>query len=236
MGSFEKLGVLVIIVLVVVIVVVAAWGGDSDDRYETLADQADAANLDSGPPNDSGLNDSGPGDSGPNDSGPNDSGPNNSGPPPDPAPAPGPAVDPAPAPDPAVDPALAPAPPVPAGDVVHVVVRGDSLWSIAERHYGNGAHWRRIEKANPGLDPGLLSAGITLKIPKAAEPADRQPAPEKVAKPGTRLYTVRAGDSFWRIAREELGRGSRHSEIAALNPGIDSSRLPRNATIVIPVR
>ena len=218
MGSFEKLGVLVIIVLVVVIVVVAAWGGDSDDRYETLADQADAANLDSGPPNDSGLNDSGL----------NDSGLGDSGPPPDPAPAPGPAVDPAPAPGSAVDPA-----PVPAGDVVHVVVRGDSLWSIAERHYGNGAHWRRIEKANPGLDPGLLSAGITLKIPK---PTARQPAPEKVVKPGTRLYTVQAGDSFWRIAREELGRGSRHSEIAALNPGIDSSRLPRNATIVIPVR
>ena len=45
------------------------------------------------------------------------------------------------------------------------VKKGDSLWVIAKRFYGNGAKYRQIEDANrlrPGQD---LQPGMTLKIP-----------------------------------------------------------------------
>ena len=32
----------------------------------------------------------------------------------------------------------------------YVVKKGDTLWAIAERHYGAGARYRRIYKANQG--------------------------------------------------------------------------------------
>ncbi|MDR2654687.1 MAG: glucosaminidase domain-containing protein [Oscillospiraceae bacterium] len=37
---------------------------------------------------------------------------------------------------------------------------------------------------------------------------------------GERIYTVRTGDSFWKIAQEQLGGGERYAELAAFN-GLD---------------
>lgn len=39
--------------------------------------------------------------------------------------------------------------------------------------------------------------------------------PDSTVRPAT--YTVRSGDSLWRIAQQHLGNGSRYTEIAALN-------------------
>jgi hypothetical protein len=47
---------------------------------------------------------------------------------------------------------------------------GDSLWSIAASHYGNGGDWPRIHAANQdliGSNPSLVKAGWRLVIPMA---------------------------------------------------------------------
>lgn len=50
--------------------------------------------------------------------------------------------------------------------VMHTVERGESLWTIAEQHYGDGGQWRRIAEANPRLaDPDGLEIGQELRIP-----------------------------------------------------------------------
>lgn len=91
--------------------------------------------------------------------------------------------------DPAPDRVAAPAPPptpttpaVPASPAAaspsgstYVVVRGDCLWSIAERLLGPGvdaraidAGWRTIYAANRaaiGDDPNLIHIGLTLQLP-----------------------------------------------------------------------
>lgn len=57
----------------------------------------------------------------------------------------------------------APSPPV----ATYCVRRGDSWWSIARRHYGNGQRWTEIRKAN-GADAGRpfrLMPGDTLVLP-----------------------------------------------------------------------
>lgn len=47
------------------------------------------------------------------------------------------------------------------------VRRGDSLWKLAERHYGSGAKWTRILKANRRRikDPDLIMVGWRLRLP-----------------------------------------------------------------------
>jgi 5'-nucleotidase len=48
------------------------------------------------------------------------------------------------------------------------VVAGDTLWDIAERVYGDGAKWRMIADANPGIRPHRIHVGDTLNIPPAS--------------------------------------------------------------------
>ncbi|GAG15669.1 unnamed protein product, partial [marine sediment metagenome] len=53
-----------------------------------------------------------------------------------------------------------------------------------------------------------------------------------------RWYVVREGDSLWRIAAEQLGSGSRYSEIADLNADIldDEDSLAVGMRLKMPVR
>lgn len=80
-------------------------------------------------------------------------------------PAPAPVAAPAPI---AVQPVIAEAPAAPAATAAgqkYTVKKGDTLWSIAAAHYGNGNQWQKITHANAGLSPETLKAGQTIKLP-----------------------------------------------------------------------
>ena len=50
----------------------------------------------------------------------------------------------------------------------YTVVRGDCLWNIAKKFYGNGAQYTKIYNANKGViggNPNLIYAGQVLTIP-----------------------------------------------------------------------
>ena len=47
----------------------------------------------------------------------------------------------------------------------YVVQRGDTLWSIAIRYYGNGQRWRDIASANGIGNERKIAVGSTLIIP-----------------------------------------------------------------------
>lgn len=47
----------------------------------------------------------------------------------------------------------------------HTVKQGDTLWDLADKHYGDGSKWRDIAKANNITDPRRLQIGANLTIP-----------------------------------------------------------------------
>ncbi len=53
---------------------------------------------------------------------------------------------------------------------LYTVVRGDSLWKIAQRYYGSGEKWVQIYERNRDIidNPSLIYAGQKLVIPAAA--------------------------------------------------------------------
>ena len=51
------------------------------------------------------------------------------------------------------------------------VVEGpDSLWLLADREYGDVAHWRHIARTNRIDDPGRLTPGTVLLLPPLDDP------------------------------------------------------------------
>ncbi len=64
---------------------------------------------------------------------------------------------------------IAPAvPAAPAGnDQTYVTQRGDSLWKIADKFYGDGKKWQAIADANKSVlpNPNKVKPGLTLSIP-----------------------------------------------------------------------
>src|ERR1035438_10089942 len=115
----------------------------------------------------------------------------------------------------------------------YTVVPGDSLWDIAESHYGNGEQWHTIYDANVGVvqpDGRALDAtnwvypGWKLAIPDGPTPAT-PPIAELAdtsvpTTPAAITYTVVSGDSLWSIAETYYGNGEQWQTIYAANIGV----------------
>ena len=123
------------------------------------------------------------------------------------------------------------APPCPGG-FLHQIRSGDTLYALASRF---GTTVDAILRANPGTDPASLRVGQLLCIPTAAVPG-RPPGPPPgrppgVACPGGFLYQIRAGDTFYAIAR---AHGMTVDTLRRANPGVNPSSLRVGQLICIP--
>jgi len=50
----------------------------------------------------------------------------------------------------------------------HVVKSGETLWGIAQQHYGNGNLYHRLLTANPAItNPNLIHVGQVIRVPRA---------------------------------------------------------------------
>ena len=95
--------------------------------------------------------------------------------------------------------------------VDHAVKPGESLWSIAEDHFGAGARYKEIAELNRdllGAQPSFLEPGWVLKLPALNGGA---PAHD---------YTVQPTDTLSEIAHEQLGDADRWPEIYQASTGI----------------
>jgi nucleoid-associated protein YgaU len=109
----------------------------------------------------------------------------------------------------------------PAGEstaaTVHIVKPGEKLFQIAEKYYGRGESWRIIAKANHNINPDALRAGMKLTIPAAPRALASKNPSTNVDKSNLKTYKVESGDTFYSIARRQLGSASRWKEIYELN-------------------
>lgn len=132
-----------------------------------------------------------------------------------------------------------------AGDT-YTVVEGDTLWSIAEEHYGDGFKWSEIAKTNNIPQNGTIEKGAKLKLPKIAQVSPTQTAaptamqPTVTAQPTQPVtmapttapqptmtstqpkitggsYKVVEGDNLWDICVRAYGDGYRWVELARVN-------------------
>ena len=92
----------------------------------------------------------------------------------------------------------------------YVVVKGDSLWSIAEANYGDGFKWKDLAKDN-NLSSSTLEIGQKLVISEIVTVA---PTEQTISSSS---YTVVTGDSLWQIAVRSYGDGYAWTRIATAN-------------------
>ena len=115
-------------------------------------------------------------------------------------------------------------PTTPSAVRTHVVAPGDTIAILAEVYYGSQSYTGYLLKVNPKVDPQRLLVGTALLVPE--KPGDMSVVPAAEGKKtasaagptgGGEMYTVRPGDSFYRIARNALGDESRWREVFDLN-------------------
>jgi nucleoid-associated protein YgaU len=119
----------------------------------------------------------------------------------------------------------------------YVVQPNDSYWVISQKLYGTGAYFRALAQHNRAKapDPDRLPLGGELLAPDVAElekaypdlcpkPAHREANERRalagapvVPPSGGRVYVVQEGDNLFNIARYELGKATRWTEIVNLN-------------------
>jgi 5'-nucleotidase len=101
--------------------------------------------------------------------------------------------------------------------------------------------------ANPTVtDVGMAPAPIPTATPAAYETVTTPPANPAMSTPtmdssaslsssaaGSK-YTVKAGDTLWKIAATHYGNGNQWKKIADANPGLSPSALKVGQTINIP--
>lgn len=106
--------------------------------------------------------------------------------------------------------------------VNYTVKKGDNWWSIAAKHMGSGLKMNELAAYNGKTTSAIIYPGDVLKIPTTGT--------------GTsyKVYTIKKGDSWWKIAKEQMGNGSRYKELAAFNGKSSDDIIYAGNTLKIP--
>ena len=108
---------------------------------------------------------------------------------------------------------------------IYVVKKGDTLYSIAKRFHTDVP---TLQQLNHITDPSKLAVGQKLKVPKPASASHPTPP---TAKPGTKTYKVKPGDTLSSIARKF------HTSVPALqklNQLANPNQLAVGSVILVP--
>lgn len=143
-----------------------------------------------------------------------------------------------PSPSPIVVAPTQPSQPVQA-NTTYVVQKGDTLWHIAEREYGNGQYFSHISQDNNLKNPNLILVGQSLKITaltdqqKAQAPTSKGQISDNAWSSDKTVYvdyTIVKGDSLWKIAKAQLGDPYRWPELYQVNKAV----IGKNADLIYP--
>ena len=102
----------------------------------------------------------------------------------------------------------------------YTVQPGDSWYRIAARQLGSESRVQELLAANGATVATVIHPGQIIRLPGEGAAA--------------RTYTVQPGDSWWRIAEQQLGSGSRMQELAAANGCTTADTIHPGQVLVLP--
>ena len=142
------------------------------------------------------------------------------------------------------------------GDGTYEIQPNDSFWTISEKCYGTGNYFKALAEHNRRriAQEDDLKVGDLIEVPSVSDLESRYPGlcPKPGRKPGSpdaaqsvsasrsaggRIYVTQHGDTLYDIARRELGKASRWTEIYELNRaqiGNDYNFVPPGLKLVLP--
>lgn len=128
-------------------------------------------------------------------------------------------------------------PPAPiAAEREHVIVKGDSFYTLSKQY---NVSMRAIAEVNPGVDSTRLKIGQKIKIPA--------PSSTSISSNGSvpaggsdKTYTVKSGDTLWKIARdhgvtEKALRSANNLQTSQIKVG-QKLKIPTSTSVTAPVR
>jgi 5'-nucleotidase/UDP-sugar diphosphatase len=92
---------------------------------------------------------------------------------------------------------------------------------------------------NPGLSPAVTDISPTPAQASYAPPVAQAPVQPVVADTAAApaaggKYTVKKGDTLWKIASAHYGNGNQWQKIASANPGLTAENMKAGQKIVLP--
>ena len=91
------------------------------------------------------------------------------------------------------------------------------------------------ETLSQGQSGQTTESTVSVRTPPPRLSTPSRSVSPPTAADGTRSYTIKEGDSLWRIAATELGNGTRWREILEVNPTLsETSTLTVGSTILLP--
>jgi 5'-nucleotidase / UDP-sugar diphosphatase len=81
------------------------------------------------------------------------------------------------------------------------------------------------------VPPQSMTAAPVATVADAADDVPPAPAP---INGGAKRYTVRKGDTLWKIAESQYGNGNKWQRIASANPGLSPETLQAGQRIKLP--
>ena len=114
---------------------------------------------------------------------------------------------------------------------------GESMSLIARWYTGSSRNWRKLAKANSGIDPNRIKKGHVIVIPTKLLKT-REPLPQKIAARYTAnyfAYTVKQnGETMEVIANWYTGNATNWKAVAKANPKLNPNHLVAGNQIYIP--
>lgn len=100
----------------------------------------------------------------------------------------------------------------------HKVEKGDNLWNISVKYYGDGFKWIDIATENKLANASEIEVGQELIIPEVEiEKVVVNDSSNDEDSITSNTYTVQKGDSLWKIAVRKYGDGYQWTKIAKEN-------------------
>lgn len=122
---------------------------------------------------------------------------------------------------------------------------GDTIWRILKDEYGVSEELMvtlvdLFREVNPGLNPNKLTAGQIVRVPFKLESELGTPPPPAPPKAPSPDYSVRPGDTLWKILKNVYGvkkeeMAAATAKVVSANKGVkDINRLWVGQVLVIP--